>query len=661
MSADEPRPSKRARQACDPCRRKKSRCPGEKPECSYCQRLSQQCVYSQSDFGDPRGSTDMVESRLTEQARRLESLEGRIEELLGCLSAKQEPTPTTASLEPRACSITSNETQVDTISTMAAHLYLRCCNYQPLPLFHPEGFVESMASRDQELVLAIQAISLRFTAGPAADGVSLRGHATRARSLVMERVNYGRLEVSSLQTLCLLALYEFSTGNIAQAGLTLNTATYLTQRVSLAGEVLGNIHTETDEKRRCLWSIELLKHLQGDGIQTHRLKSGVLTPFDTRSGLSASHEPVAIPQYPGVTSPQEDLGLFPYTIQLTEVWALAMNYAATRVDPASPPPWFSRSDYSIVTYWHTDFDSRVPLKFRYHANRFHSHSLAELEQRRDFWGPWLFLQFVYLAIPCLLNHPFLLSMRLRSFRHTMPLSFLRQSFEAITACTAWVLHLIDLIEHKGFEVFDPTIGACVVVVATIHLQHSFVEDQDLRDKAKSGYEKCVRFLQTLATRWPHLNNMSHKLHQLRESISRNPENRTWSIDAPLLWELLVYDHASQSPSSTGTLFGRTLLNPSTRPAASRMMTPDAEFPLVGSAGISGHQTVARDLDAYPPDLVTTPPATGFAAALGDPSTLSGEFHGLVGDPLDGIVNENLFLAPESYGRAIEDWWNLASF
>lgn len=93
---------------------------------------------------------------------------------------------------------------------MAAHLYLRCCNHQPLPLFHPEGFVETIASRDPELLLAIQAISLRFTAGPAVDSVALRGHATRARSLVMERVNYGRLEVSSLQTLCLLALYEFS-------------------------------------------------------------------------------------------------------------------------------------------------------------------------------------------------------------------------------------------------------------------------------------------------------------------------------------------------------------------------------------------------------------------------------------------------------------------
>ncbi|KAJ5129051.1 uncharacterized protein N7443_006168 [Penicillium atrosanguineum] len=36
---------KRTRQACAPCRRKKARCPGEKPACSLCQRLGQHCAY----------------------------------------------------------------------------------------------------------------------------------------------------------------------------------------------------------------------------------------------------------------------------------------------------------------------------------------------------------------------------------------------------------------------------------------------------------------------------------------------------------------------------------------------------------------------------------------------------------------------------------------
>ncbi|KAJ5823804.1 hypothetical protein N7447_006144 [Penicillium robsamsonii] len=36
---------KRTRQACGPCRRKKARCPGEKPSCSLCHRLGQRCSY----------------------------------------------------------------------------------------------------------------------------------------------------------------------------------------------------------------------------------------------------------------------------------------------------------------------------------------------------------------------------------------------------------------------------------------------------------------------------------------------------------------------------------------------------------------------------------------------------------------------------------------
>lgn len=40
--------ARRARQACEPCRRKKARCPGERPACSYCHRLGQRCFYGDS-------------------------------------------------------------------------------------------------------------------------------------------------------------------------------------------------------------------------------------------------------------------------------------------------------------------------------------------------------------------------------------------------------------------------------------------------------------------------------------------------------------------------------------------------------------------------------------------------------------------------------------
>jgi hypothetical protein len=79
----------------------------------------------------------------------------------------------------------------------------------------------------------------------------------------------------------------------------------------------------------------------------------------------------------------------------------------------------------------------------------------------------------------------------------MPHSFIRQSFENITIHANWILYFIDLVGHKGFEISDPILAYCVVIVATIHLQHSFVDDQAFRNTARSGYNKCVRFLHPL--------------------------------------------------------------------------------------------------------------------------------------------------------------------
>lgn len=286
-------------------------------------------------------------------------------------------------------------------------------------------------------------------------------------------------------------------------------ATYLARSINLGGELLGNIQTDLDEKRRCLWSIYLLQNLQGDGVQTARLLAGVRTQFDTGSGLSPTYISFPVPEQAQepLSYSKDDLGIVSHTVQLSELWSVAMTYAARRVEKDAPPPWSPRSDYSIVSYRHIEFDSRVPLKYRYNANRFQSYTIHELNQRRHFWGPWLFIQLVYLARPCLLNHPFLLSMRLRNFRHTMPQSFIRQSFENITICAGWILHFIDLVEHKGFEVCDPLLGHCIVIVATIHLQHSFVEDPILKGKAQEGFAKCLRFLQPLGERWTHIGNM----------------------------------------------------------------------------------------------------------------------------------------------------------
>ena len=95
-----------------------------------------------------------------------------------------------------------------------AHLYLKHCNYQPLPLFS-ESLMNSLPSRDPELLLAILALASRFETinyavhnAPLPDTFEV--YATPAKEMVMRRVAHGPVELSTIQTLCLLSLAEFN-------------------------------------------------------------------------------------------------------------------------------------------------------------------------------------------------------------------------------------------------------------------------------------------------------------------------------------------------------------------------------------------------------------------------------------------------------------------
>lgn len=204
---------------------------------------------------------------------------------------------------------------------------------------------------------------------------------------------------------------------------------------------------------------------------------------------------------------QANTELLGFATALAEVWKMARSYAICNVASDASPPWNPRSDYSRVMQRHLEIDCSVPLKYRFAANRIGEKSLATLQANRDYWGPWLFVHIIYAAIPCLLNHPFLLSMRLRHFRYMMPQDFIRQSFEAISRHAGWILYYLEILEKTTFRVSDPVLAHCMVVIATIHLQHSFVQETSLRNKAQRGFEKCMGFLSQMASVWPNVSVM----------------------------------------------------------------------------------------------------------------------------------------------------------
>jgi hypothetical protein len=446
-------------------------------------------------------------------------------------------------------------------------------------------------------------------------------------------------------------------------------------------ESLSNLETERDERKLCYLSLIMLCNIQGslqplhggdilDSLEESREKKFLLgsksASQDVARGSSSDIKP--------------DIGISGSNIYTSELWAMACNYASSHVGVEAHSPWSPISDYTMINFRHSEHESLMPLRFRLHASRFQDHPPAELQAHRDYWGPWMFFQMVWHAVPCLVNHPFLLSMRLRNFRRTMPQSFLRNSFEQLTFHSGWVIHFIELAEAKNFEISDPLIGHCVAIVATIYLQHSFVEDESFNRKAQTGFEKCLRFLRNMGRRWPHIDRQVSclslilnamliilqvgQLEQLRDSVSPGglmtdtiaqgaPQSRQkWSVNLQLLWKILVYAHASNTSDPTTDIFGPELVKDSVGYSAdpSAGTITERDFALIGSAGISGHKTVASECVTYPPEQ------TEDSIQVPSQTNLNMDLSGLPSVEVPG--GDTLFLQLQDYGRAFEDWLSI---
>lgn len=97
------------------------------------------------------------------------------------------------------------------IVTLLVDQFLRYCNYQPLPLFSPPHLRATLRSRDDELLLAILALSVRFSYTTDTNfDTKASEYASSSRSLVMTRLSQGPVELSTIQTLCILSLLEFN-------------------------------------------------------------------------------------------------------------------------------------------------------------------------------------------------------------------------------------------------------------------------------------------------------------------------------------------------------------------------------------------------------------------------------------------------------------------
>ena len=93
----------------------------------------------------------------------------------------------------------------------AIALYFQYCHKQPLWLFDVDDFLIPEKSRS-EVIFGILCLALRYSSNPFLEGRTdklCRHYAEAARSYAMFRISQGTVDLSTIQTFCLIALAEY--------------------------------------------------------------------------------------------------------------------------------------------------------------------------------------------------------------------------------------------------------------------------------------------------------------------------------------------------------------------------------------------------------------------------------------------------------------------
>lgn len=304
--------------------------------------------------------------------------------------------------------------------------------------------------------------------------------------------------------------------NLTLACLHVGIATTLAKCANLDSETccLADVGLRAESQRRVFWSLHLLQQMYGhQGSATDILESisrpqYVATHSDLQKKLNELPPPMPREErtQSGGSSPsQENNGIWAYMIQLSTLWGEVRTYVKQWAQQTSyaPPPWSIESGYAIIGAHLMDLETKLPARHRFDLARFPDQENQQLHNNREYWGPWLYLQFTYHTIHNLLNHPFLYSSWPRQpAQLAVPNTFWKTSSELAFIHSTWVARLIDMVTNKEYRVSDPYIGHCTAIAATIHIYFCRAANKATREAAQRRLTRCVEYLAGLALLWP---------------------------------------------------------------------------------------------------------------------------------------------------------------
>ncbi|KAF9889814.1 hypothetical protein FE257_006904 [Aspergillus nanangensis] len=501
--------------------------------------------------------------------------------------------------------------------TRGIDLYFQHCHRQPIWCFEREE-LEFQDRLSEELIYSILALTSRFTQ----ENDQAQQHASTARTLVMLRVANGTVKLDAIESLCLLSYSSFIDGDVYLGRFHLGLAFQLCRSAALDDESAYFIDDPLmEQKKRVFWSLQSLEQTYG-----HQKSIMILQLDDPRTPDPESRRPPLPIDSVGCVSPT-DIGIWTLALNFGWVWSKVRTYISDCARGKLMEPWRYDSMYAMIGSYLTEMENKMSPCHRYDSVKFYERTAEDLRVNRNYWASWLKLQFTYHSILTVLNHPFLYIVASQDNPNlAIPNAFWRRSSELVLLHATWVVRMIDMISEKKMRLIDPFFGHVAAIAATVHLYYCCAADPRLKQKSKTDFAKCRRFVKSFVAFSPACRALDRTLDKLMGIASGSSSMEyDWipykiHLSVPLMWDILQLNCTPQAQRmSTGALLHPSLIHStvpedSTESNASTLEIIVATSPEItvntADGGTAAHMPPNR------PKISSSPPSPG-NIVLGD--------------------------------------------
>ncbi|KAJ5330433.1 hypothetical protein N7476_000216 [Penicillium atrosanguineum] len=393
-------------------------------------------------------------------------------------------------------------------------IYFDLFHRQPIWCFNREE-LEQNEEISTELVYSILELTARFM-----QESEKQRYGEHAKWSIMLRVANGTVELETIESLCLLSYSAFIDGNLHLGQFYLGFGLQLCRSARIDRVFASGVSLiEAERKKRLLWSFQSLDQFCSE-------QEGILgtAPEIWRQYYISDGSNAGFPRDHEASVNTSDIG----------IWSFAAHFG-----------------------W-------VPWCHRYDVVKFFERKADEVKLNRDYWVPWIKLQFTWHAILTTLNHPFLYIVASQHHPNlAVPNNFWRKSSELVLLHATWIIRMIDMVTEKEVQLVDPFYGHAAAIAATVHLYFCCATDLRLKQKSKMDFEKCKRFLKNFASFSPACATLVQMLEKLAQIASGSESmDFEWApsklrLSIPLMWNILQFN-VSDLSSRPDTLLHSSL-------------------------------------------------------------------------------------------------------